>query len=128
MIAQLLELHQQRKDEPAASDTLGLRQAFLEVNERLLIEDGLFLGQPALHAHLGLFGQVGRHARMTASWVGSLLRIPAVRREEEASYLSAVRARIEDLERILREDLHGPETSPDVGWDDASLREEFGEG
>ena len=27
---------------------------------------------------------VGRHARMSASWVGSLLRIPGVRREEEA--------------------------------------------
>jgi branched-chain amino acid transport system ATP-binding protein len=26
---------------------------------------------------------VGRHARMTASWVGSLLRLPAVRREEQ---------------------------------------------
>jgi branched-chain amino acid transport system ATP-binding protein len=28
---------------------------------------------------------VGRHVRMSASWVGSLLRLPAVRREEEAT-------------------------------------------
>ncbi|MGD2071771.1 MAG: monovalent cation:proton antiporter-2 (CPA2) family protein [Gemmatimonadota bacterium] len=55
----------------------------------------------------------------------SLIHLTRMRRDEDADYLSAARARIEDLERILVEDLRAPEPV-DEAWDDTSLREEHG--
>jgi monovalent cation:proton antiporter-2 (CPA2) family protein len=57
----------------------------------------------------------------------SLVQLTEMRRQEDADYLSAARARIEDLERILRDDLSGWDQAMDEGWDDASLRDEFGD-
>ncbi|MCC6130296.1 MAG: potassium transporter, partial [Acidobacteria bacterium] len=54
----------------------------------------------------------------------SLRELTAQRRD--VGYLSAVRRRIEDLERMLRADRDQPGLSRDAGWDAESLREEFG--
>lgn len=53
----------------------------------------------------------------------SLRELTAQRRD--VGYLSAVRRRIEDLERMLRADRDEPGLSRDAGWDAESLREEF---
>src|SRR5262249_35045799 len=44
---------------------LGLMKLFLKIDERLLIEHRLLLGQAAIDPHLGLLGQVRRDA-----WIG----------------------------------------------------------
>ena len=44
---------------------------------------------------------------------------------KDAGYLSAVRRRIEDLEKMLQADREDPGLSRDEGWDADSLREEF---
>ncbi len=44
---------------------------------------------------------------------------------KDAAYLSAVRRRIEELEKLLRADREDPGLGRDSGWDAESLREEF---
>lgn len=44
---------------------------------------------------------------------------------KDAGYLSAVRRRIEELEKLLRADREDPGLGRDSGWDAESLREEF---
>jgi len=46
------------------------------------------------------------------------------RRSDRAVYVSAVRQRIEDLERMFEADRAEPELDRDAGWDAESLREE----
>jgi monovalent cation:proton antiporter-2 (CPA2) family protein len=48
--------------------------------------------------------------------------------DDRSSYLSAARARIQDLESLMRSDMEDGAGSADEGWDSESLREEFGEG
>ena len=48
--------------------------------------------------------------------------------DDRSSYISAARARIEDLGRMMRQDMVDRAAARDAGWDPESLREEFGEG
>ena len=57
----------------------------------------------------------------------SLAYLATMRDEDQATYITAARRRIEDLERMLAVDLDGDGLERDEGWDPQSLREEFAE-
>jgi monovalent cation:H+ antiporter-2, CPA2 family len=54
----------------------------------------------------------------------SLHELTRSRITDRATYLSAVRQRIEDLEQLMLADRSDPELNRDAGWDAESLREE----
>ncbi|MDH3271349.1 MAG: monovalent cation:proton antiporter-2 (CPA2) family protein [Gemmatimonadota bacterium] len=55
----------------------------------------------------------------------SLAYLATMKGEEEATYITAARRRIEDLERMLGADLADDGLERDAGWDPETLREEF---
>lgn len=58
----------------------------------------------------------------------SVRQLTRARDGDRASYLSAARSRIRELESLLRSDLGDPDLERDAGWDPDTLREEFSDG
>ena len=61
VIADLLEAHQERKNQPLAANPLGRIKLLGEVVHRLLIEGGLLAAELAKGLYFGLVRQIGDH-------------------------------------------------------------------
>jgi monovalent cation:proton antiporter-2 (CPA2) family protein len=57
----------------------------------------------------------------------SLAYLATMRGEEQATYITAARSRIEELEKLLAADLEDAELDRDAGWDAEALRADFGQ-
>jgi monovalent cation:proton antiporter-2 (CPA2) family protein len=89
----------------------------LDTSMRVGVEALQMLGFRAYHSH--------RAARQFLKHdMESLHALTADRKVSQASYLSAARKRIEDLERRLEADRQDQGTDRDQGWDAESLRED----
>jgi len=91
---------------------------------RETLDASLRLGTDALRL-LGFRGYpAGRAARTFLRHDEASMRELAKVRGDRASYFSAARRRIEELERVLLADLEDAGESRDLGWDVESLRED----
>ncbi len=110
------------------ADTHDLIEAGVDHVVRQSLEPGLRLGVEVLRRQGFRAYQAQRAAqRFLHHDLESQDFLTGKRREDRKDYLSAVRARIEDLEEILLRDRRDSDQPRDEGWDDASLRREFGE-
>lgn len=101
---------------------MGIRYVYRETFEtslRMGIEALSMLGFHPYQAH--------RSARLFRKRDDDDLRELVEMRHDRRAYISSARERIQDLERLLTVELAGHDESRDMGWDTASLREDFKE-
>lgn len=105
-------------------DAHNLYAAGVEHVYREALDTSLRMGTDALR----LLGFRAHHAHRSAQrflrYDEQSVRELTERRSDGAVYIDAARARIEELERVLRADLSGPGLDRDAGWDPESLRDE----
>lgn len=105
-------------------DAHDLYAAGVEHVYREALDTSLRMGTDALR----LLGFRAHHAHRSAQrflrYDEQSVRELTERRSDGAVYIDAARARIEELERVLRADLSGPGLDRDAGWDPESLRDE----
>ena len=61
MIANLLEAHQERQNQPLAANPIDIVKLLGEIVDRLLVKRCLLTAELAKGFHFGLIGQVGNH-------------------------------------------------------------------
>ena len=108
------------------TDARTLRDEGVEAVYRQSLDTGLRAGRDALSA-LGFRAYQAQRATRTflRHEEESLDAIAQLEGEDRSKFVSTARARIEDLERVLRLDLEDPDADRDRGWDPESLREEY---
>ena len=108
------------------SDAYALLEAGVDQIYRDTLDTSLRVGVEAMKA-LGMRAyQAQRAARLFRCKDESDLKDLAAVQHDHHAYISSARARIQDLERIMLEELHRTDEQRDVGWDTTSLRKEHG--
>lgn len=117
---QILTRAGNRADAYALLET-GVKQVYRET-----FDTSLRVGVDAMRA-LGMRAyQAQRAAQLFRYKDEKDLKDLAVMRHDHNAYISSARERIQDLERIMQEELHGPDENRDAGWDVKTLRKEYG--
>jgi CPA2 family monovalent cation:H+ antiporter-2/glutathione-regulated potassium-efflux system protein KefB len=109
------------------TDARALKDEGAEAVYRQSLDTALRAGRDALTA-LGFRAYQAQRATRTflRHDEESLDAIAQLEGDDRGLFISTARARIEDLERILRLDLDESATDRDRGWDPDSIREEYG--
>jgi len=110
-------------------DALALREEGVEFVYRQAFDTALRAGRDVLSA-LGFRAFQAQRATQTFARhdAESIEALMGIERDDRGVFVSAARARIENLERVLRRDFESDGEARDLGWDPESLRKEFGGG
>lgn len=108
-------------------DALALREAGVTSVYRQALDTALRAGRDAL-SELGFRAYQAQRATRTFARHDreSIEALMGIERENRSVFVSAARARIENLEMLLRRDLESDGVARDLGWDPESLRAEYG--
>jgi len=108
-------------------DALALREAGVESVYRQSLDTALRAGRDALSS-LGFRAYQAQRATRTFARHDqeSIEALMGIERGNRGVFVSAAKARIENLEMLLRRDLESDGVARDLGWDPESLRAEYG--
>jgi len=109
------------------NDAVALREAGVEYVYRQALDTALRAGRDVLSV-LGFRAYQAQRATRTFARHDreSIESMMGLERENRSVLVTAARARIENLEMVLRRDLESDGGERDLGWDPESLRAEFG--